>query len=417
MPLSRPLRIVALLALVLCTAVAHAAPARPTAAPRNLLLNPGFERGFEGHDWMPAGWDTSDAGLPTVFFGRDSFLVRGGRFAVNVANTSTLYPMSHNWSQTVLVGREAWGRTAVLNVWTKSNGQQGRAYVLVQAYRDTITRMARVWGVGREDARRRMSINKIDDPAVDLGWARTQFDDSNSDWVKREARVYVPVGTNVLFVRIGLMGTGQLLIDDASLTLDATPPLAPLARNTNLLRDPDFEAGGLAWEWVTPPFEGARTDLDRAVAHSGSASMRFSSMRDGLVQTRMGVCQPFEGRALAGKSVRASAFFRGDSLRTNSYVKIYAQGSKGLIAQSPGAEMLSGSFDWTENAATLDVPKGTEHLWVWLILNAPAEGTLWVDDAKFEIIGDVPNASPAPAKTTTKSATSKRTTSKNTTSK
>ena len=132
-------------------------------------------------------------------------------------------------------------------------------------------------------------------------------------------------------------------------------------------------------------------------------------MRGGLGQTRMGVSQPFEGRALAGKTVRASAFFRGDSLRTNSYVKIYAQGAKGLLAQSPGAEMLSGSFDWTENSATLDVPKGTDHLWVWLILNAPAEGTLWVDDAKFEIIGDAPDATPAPAKTTTKSATSKST--------
>ncbi|MEO5987693.1 MAG: hypothetical protein ABIU54_00425 [Candidatus Eisenbacteria bacterium] len=395
MPLSQPFRFVALLALILCAAVAHSAPARSSAGPRNLLLNPGFERGFEGHEWMPAGWDTSDAGLPTVFFGRDSFLVHGGRYAVSVANTSTLYPMSHNWSQTILVGRESWGRTAVLTVWTKSNGQQGRAYILAQAYRDSITRMSRVWGVGREDARRRMGINKVNDPAIDLGWSRTQFDEANTDWVKRETRTYVPVGTNVLFVRFGLMGSGQLLIDDASLTLEATSPAAPLARKTNLLRDPDFEAGGLAWEWVTPPFEGARIDLERTLAHGGTNSMRFSNMRDGLAQTRMGVCQPFAGRAFAGKRVRASAFFRADSLKGVSFVKIYAQGPKGLLAQSPGGLLLSDTFDWTENSAELEIPKGTEQLWVWFLLNAPAEGTLWVDDARFEIVGGAEPAAKA----------------------
>lgn len=400
MSLSRSLRILGFIALALCAAAAQAAPAR-TAAPRNLLLNPGFERGFEGHEWMPAGWDTSDAGLPTVFFGRDSFVVHGGRFSVNVANTSTLYPMSHNWSQTVLVGREAWGRTAVFTVWTRSNGQQGRAYVMVQAYRDSITRMSRVWGVSREDAQRRMGINKVDDPAVDLGWSRTQFDDANSEWTKREARVYVPVGTNVLFVRCGLMGTGQLVIDDASLTLEASPPPVTPAPGQNVLRDPDFEAGGLAWEWVAPPFEGARVELDRTVARSGTNSMHFSNMRDGLVQTRMGVCQPFDARPFAGKRLRASAFFRGDSLKTVAYVKIYAQGPNGLIAQSPGGQLLSGTFDWTETSAELDVPKGAEQLWVWFMLNAPAEGSLWVDDAQLSIIGDAAAAT-APPKAATK---------------
>ena len=383
---SRLLFAILALSLALPVCQSHAAATRSAAAPRNLLLNPGFERGVVGHDWMPAGWDTSDAGLQTVFFGRDSFVVHGSRFAANVANTSTLYPMSHNWSQTLLVGREAWGRTAVFSVWTKSNGQQGRAYLLIQAYRDTITRMARVWGVPREDARRRMAINKVDDPAVDLGWARTQFDDANSDWVKREARVFVPAGTNVLFARVGLIGTGQLIVDDGSLTLEAATPPAPAPPGVNLLRDPSFEDGGLAWEWVVPPFEGARADVDPSVARTGSNSMRFSEMHDGLVQSRMGACQMFSARALAGKRVRASAFFRGDSLKSVSFVKLYAQSQKGLLAQSPGGALLSGTFDWTENSAELDIPKDAQEIWVWFLFNAPAAGTLWVDDARFEVV-------------------------------
>jgi len=71
MSLKPIVRFFALLAFVTfaLTSVAHAAA---PAAPRNLLGNPGFERGFPAHDWMPAVWDTSLAEIPTVFFGRDS---------------------------------------------------------------------------------------------------------------------------------------------------------------------------------------------------------------------------------------------------------------------------------------------------------------------------------------------------------
>src|SRR6185503_19887982 len=116
------------LALTLSAGVVHAA-----AAPKSLLLNGDFERTLAGHPWMPAGWDTSTADLPTVFFGRDTFLVHGGRWAVNVANPSAAIPMGHNWSQTLLVGKETWGKTATFKVWTRSNGVEGRAYKIGRA--------------------------------------------------------------------------------------------------------------------------------------------------------------------------------------------------------------------------------------------------------------------------------------------
>src|SRR5205823_7989283 len=67
-----------------------AAASRPGT--RSLLQNPDFERGQAQHPWMPSGWDTSMADLPTVFFGRDSFIVHGGKWAVNVANMSGAFP-------------------------------------------------------------------------------------------------------------------------------------------------------------------------------------------------------------------------------------------------------------------------------------------------------------------------------------
>ena len=191
---------------VLVVLAALAAAPFASAAPRNLLQNPGFESGRPDHPWLAAAWDTSASELPTVFFGRDTLLAHTGSWAVSVANLSTRIPVAHNWSQTVVVGREAWGKDLVFSVWTRSNGLRGRAYVLAQAYRDTASKMAVAWKVDRDEALRRLGINKVDDPLIDFGWARQFFVDEMTDWVRREVRVFVAPSTNVIFVRAGSLG-------------------------------------------------------------------------------------------------------------------------------------------------------------------------------------------------------------------
>jgi hypothetical protein len=378
----------ALACTALATALAHSpattAPAKPAA--RNLLANPGFEQRLPGSEWMPAAWDTSNAGLETVFFGRDSFLVRSGKYSVNVANTSTLYWMGHNWSQTLLVGREWWGKTAVFSVWTRSNGQVGRAYVMAQAYTDTVSKMSLIWGVPRDEARSRLNFNPMTDPLRDLGWQRTQFEDTQTEWVRREARIIIRPGTNVVFVRCGLLGTGQVLFDDASLTLESTPAAAPVAANTNLLADPSFERGALAWEWAIPPFEGARIDRDTTVAHSGRTSMVCARLGDGLVSARAGMCQPIRADALRGKRVRIAGWFRGDSLTAGAYVLVSSHSAKAK-RQSGTRDQLTGTFDWKYTYTEFDVPEDADLIWAWMVLNAPVQGTLWIDDASLEVIG------------------------------
>ncbi len=397
MPTSKWIRALAALAIVVAPALARAAAPAPA---RNLLSNPGFERTLSGHEWMAAGWDTSDAGLPTVFFGRDTLAPHGGLYCVNVANTSTLYTLGHNWSQTVFVGREAWNKEAVFSIWTRSSGQQGRGYILVQAYADSLTKLARLWGVDRDEARTRLGINSVDDPVMELGWQRVQFGDTDTPWVRREARVFVPAGTNVLFVRGGLFGTGQVSFDDAALTLAPAPPVPVVAPGQNLFADPGFEHGGLAWEWVVPPYEGLRLDIDSTVAHGGRLSARCSNLTKGISDTRMGMCQPISTRALTGKRVRISGWFRGDSLRSSAFVKVYCQTPHGLT-QSPGTQMFSSTFDWSQTATEIDVPADATEMWAWLALTVPAEGTLWMDDGKLEVIGPATDTPAAPARPTT----------------
>jgi hypothetical protein len=374
--------------LVLLASHSDGAP-RPTARSggRTLLQNPDFERTVPDHPWMPVGWDTSMTDLPTVFFGRDSFMVHGGKWAVNVANTSNAIPLAYNWNQSLLVGPETWGKVATFKAWTRSNGVEGRGYLLVQAYNDTATKMARIWNVDHDEALKRLGIGKIDDPMLDLGWRRTQFNDHLTEWVEREAQAYVPPGTNVIWVRAGLIGTGQVLFDDVSLAFTPAPAAAKHAKGQNLLREPSFEEDGIGWELAIPPYEGSKITVDSTIAHSGRKSLRLSDFWDGLVEARMGAGQSFEGRALRGQRVRLTAWLKGDSLQGVAFVKIYAQGLRSHVLQSPGAELLSGTWDWQPVSIELDIPPDAELVWANIQALAPARGTVWIDDASFEVVG------------------------------
>jgi len=378
-------RVASMGAVLLSLVTVAAAHAEPPST--NLLQNPGFEDARPHHGWMPAGWDTSEAGLPSVFFGRDTFVVHSGRYAVNVANLSMLYPMWHNWSQTILVTPQMWGKDLVFSVWTRSNGLQGRAYILAQVYRDSIGKMAKTWGVDRDEAGERLNIKKIDDPLIDLGWKRQYFDEPETDWVQRQVRVFVAPTTNIVYVRCGILGSGQVIFDDASLTLEPAKAPDPLPLRTNLIADPGFEGDGNTWEYVMPPYEGIRVDRDTTVAHSGKASVHCEGGLTGLISTRSGVCQEFCNRALGGKRVKLSGYIRTDSLRGRAYISLYYHTLHGMVP-GPVAPQFSMNTPWTLTSIEGDVPPDTYAVWAWFMYEAPAPGRVYYDDCSFEVVGD-----------------------------
>ena len=378
-----------LAALAACLMLAPEADARFVS--KNLLKNPGFEQPLPDHEWMPAGWDTSVSGLPTVFFGRDTLLAHGGSYAVSLANLSVLFPMGHNWSQALLVdstkvGRKMWGKDLVFSVWTRSVGIEGRAYILMQAYRDTISKMALTWGVEREAAQRRLNIKPVDDPLLDFGWKRQFFSDPETGWVLREVRVYCPPTVNVIFVRLGIQGTGQVMFDDASLTVeDALPAKAP-GPGENLLADPGFEGDGTAWEYSIPAYRGMRIEVDSTQAHAGRQSVRCESGEGEYVIARSGACQSICNRALQGKRLRLTAWCKTDSLRGTAYTKIYCHTLSGM-KQVPQGQQFSATTGWRETTLEMDVPMDTYGVWVWCAWDAPVPGLVNWDDVKLEVIG------------------------------
>ncbi len=395
---ARPGPVLAALAVFL----AFATEADARFVSKNLLANPGFEKPLTDHEWMPAGWDTSISGLPTVFFGRDTLLALNGSYSVSLANLSVLFPMGHNWSQALLVdstavGRKMWGKDLVFSVWTRSIGIEGRAYILLQAYRDTISKMALIWDVERESAQNRLNIKPVDDPLIDLGWKRQFFSEPETEWVRREVRVYCPPSVNVLFVRLGIQGTGQVMFDDASLTVEDPLPAKAVALGENLLAEPGFENDGTAWEYSIPAYRGMRIDVDSTVAHSGRQSARCQSGEGEFVIARSGACQVICNRALQGKRLRLTAWCKTDSLRGTAYTKIYCHTLRGM-KQVPQGQQFGRTVDWSKTTLEMDVPLDTYAVWAWCAWDAPVEGLVYWDDVVLEVIG--PSESlPAPKKT------------------
>lgn len=357
------------------------------AASPNLLENGGFESPLGDHPWMPTGWDTSRAGSSSVFFGRDTLEPHGGSYSVSVANASGLYPLAPNWSQAMLVGEELWGKDLVFTVWTRTMGLEGRAYIKLEAYRDTVSKMAKTWKISRDVAGRRLQINPIDDPTLNLGWQREFFSDPETGWTRREVRVHVAPTVNIVFVRCGLIGTGQLMLDDASLTVEpARPPMTPKL-NVNLIRDPGFEGDGNSWEYSLPPYPEMSADRDTTLARSGKSSLLFTSPPAGMVQSRAGVSQVVNDRGLAGKRVRFSAYIKTDSLRNGAFVSLYCQSVSG-VTQNVSTDVISGTTGWQKSTVEIDVPPDAYAVWAWISYLAPTVGRVHFDDASLVVLGN-----------------------------
>jgi hypothetical protein len=369
-----------LMALLLVPAAFAATP----PAGRNLLANPGFEMSLPGHPWMPAGWDTFPSQLGTVFFGRDTSIAHSGRYAASVANVSMRLPMWQNWSQMLVVGPELWNKDVVFSIWTRTMSLQGRGYILAQAFNDTIGRYAIDAGVPRDTAMARLHYVITGQPIMLTGWKRLYFSEEETEWVKREVRMYIPPTTNLLAVRTGIFGTGQISLDDASLVATTAATPAPVTKN--LIRDPGFEEGGNAWEFSMPPFEDLRMEVDSTVAHSGRASMHIVTSDRGNLQVRSGIGQLIDGRALAGKRVRLTAWVRADSLRGVAYPGITCVTAAGDVP-GPATSQESGTFDWKKITMERDVPPGCLLVGAYLHFTAPATGQIWYDDATLEVLG------------------------------
>lgn len=369
------------LLLVLATPRPVAAQGAGKAAV-NLLGNPGFD---EGGLFNPTDWDTTVAGVPTVLFYWDTQTKRGGTRSASVINAGDALPMWHNWNQMLLHAGRFAGKDLELTVWVRSEQMDGgRGYVMLQAYRDTVMNLARDEGITREQARLKMGFKYADDPQLETGWARQYFSSDVAEWTPMKVRLHVPPTTNLVVVRFGIYGSGQVWFDDAQLTmLPAATAALPVKKN--LLANPGFERPLDEWEFSMPPTPGAFIVRDSAVTHGGRFSARMSSATKPGFQTYMNACQVFNARSLSGKRVRMSGWAKLEDVVDSAYLSIYATGGYGVDGSLAG-DALTGTRDWTFYSVEFDVPKDTYTVWARAGYSA-GRGKVWWDDLTFEVLG------------------------------
>lgn len=381
--------LVALSLLTLSGLLVHCAnPASASAqtgrASTNLLANPGFE---EGGLFTPSEWDTTVAGVPTVLFYWDPDMTHGGAKSASIVNAGDVIPIWHNWNQIIPAAGRYVGRDLELSVFTRSAQLSGRGYIMVQCYRDTVMVYARQKNMSRDQARKEMGYKYADDPQLELGWARQYFSPESSDWTERKVRVYVPPTTNLILVRCGLYGPGQVWFDDATLT--ALPPRlpAPITLGRNLLANPGFERPFDDWEFSMPPTASAVIEPDSTTAHSGRFSALLTSARKPAFETYQNACQVFNARNFSGKRVRLSGWCKLENVNdTSAFLSVYSTGLYG-VGGSLAGDALSGTRDWTFYSVEWDVPKDTYTVWARAGFLTTI-GKCWWDDLKFEVLGD-----------------------------
>lgn len=360
-----------------------AVPPAHAADAENLLRNGSAEAGTLV---SPTGWDTTLSDLPTVRFAWDAGTAHGGGRSLYVLNTSDVIPLWHNWSQTLLGVNELGGKELTLRAWVKTGAVTGKAYLLLQAYRDTVLLEAAKAGMPRLQKRQEMNIKPVDDPQLELGWSRKQISGDHPEWTPLEVRLYIPPSTNVVIVRGGLLGIGEAWFDDFSLTPGPARPERPFPLGKNLLADPGFEGNLDEWDFSMPPVEGLRIRAD-AVAHSGLQACLIESQRRWRMEMWSHVFQVFNTRTLSGKRVRLSGWYKTQDLKnTFACFSVYATGMYGTF-HPVVSNAWSGTSDWTFATYEIDIPANTYTVWVRAVLNTGA-GKVWFDDLKFEVLGD-----------------------------
>jgi hypothetical protein len=362
------------------TAPASAAAATDT---EQLIRNGSVE---DGVLFTPTGWDTTSSGLPTVRFSWDDTQAHSGERSLHIYSVSDVVPMWHNWNQYIAEVNELGGKEVVLRVWMKTRQLTGQAYLLVTAYTDTVTIEALRTGEDRIQVRREMGIAPADDPQTELGWGRKYFSQEIPEWTPVEVSLYIPASTNLLYVRAGIFGVGEVWFDDFTLDVREATPEKPFPTETNLLVNPGFEKGLEGWDFSLAPMDGMRVRLSEE-AHSGDYSVLLESQGEPPVQLVSTVFQALNTRQLSGKRVRLSGWMKLEGLdRSSAFFRVFGTGMYGDF-QPPVSQSHSGTMDWTYITVERDVPEDTYVFWAQAGFSTHV-GKVWFDDMSLEIVGE-----------------------------
>ncbi|MCP4967292.1 MAG: hypothetical protein GY926_18930 [bacterium] len=141
----------------------------------------------------------------------------------------------------------------------------------------------------------------------------------------------------------------------------------------------------LGWTVWGNALESYEIGTDPEVFRSGKASGRIRSIgpADGFGT----LMQTFEADQFAGSRLRMSAYVRIRNVEGWAGLWMRVDGEEGHTAfDNMFNRQLSGSSDWTYYEVVLDVDVDSLQIAFGLLLNG--EGTAWIDDVAFDLVGD-----------------------------
>jgi hypothetical protein len=152
------------------------------------------------------------------------------------------------------------------------------------------------------------------------------------------------------------------------------------------------------WHAGTNP-TGYSVDIDRTISHDGKSSARIKA----VVPTPTGfgsLMQMSKADKFLGKRVRMSAWVRVENVVGSSGLWLRVDGQNQdptdpLIIDTMRDRPIVGTRNWQRYEIVLDVAKEAHDIAFGAVLWG--NGTLWVDEMRFEIVGnDVPVTAPKP---------------------
>jgi hypothetical protein len=241
---------------------------------------------------------------------------------------------------------------------------------------------------------------------ADVGNDGFAFDNMNtrpvtgkSDWTKYSIVLDIPEdATNINFGFL-ISGKGVLWGDDLQFEIVGEigegPEVTDMMKQINLARQNDlnldFEvqiAGRpIGWGGGGKGYElGSSPD-----AHRGESCGRIRSIGIPSQPSFGSFTNALSVEKYQGKRIRYSGYLKSD-MEPQAWAGMWMRvDSKGKLPRfdNMNGRPVKGKTDWTEYSIVLDVPNDSHNINFGFLISG--EGTLWGDDLKIEIIGDIGN--------------------------
>jgi hypothetical protein len=225
-----------------------------------------------------------------------------------------------------------------------------------------------------------------------------------NDWQLLDIVLDVPVNSDRLEYGLVLWGPGQDWIDDVQIeAVDYNTPTtsfeltylpSTISYPANA-RDLDFEStsDASAWGFGSSPYYSV--DIDRTLAHFGSASGHIVSRNVPPAGAFGSLGQVISAETYWGKRLRLSGYIKTNQVEgwAGMWMNIADSGNQLLVLDNMQNRPIMGASDWREYEIVLDIPENGAVIGFGALLQG--KGEIWWDDVKLEIVGpDVPTTHP-----------------------